>query len=137
MANILVIEDNPSDIFLLRRALIAARCENFNLEVLPDGAQALQLIQSPNGNRPCVILLDLHIPKHDGLEILTALRQSPELNHIHVVVTSHGASPQEQAELQKMGINYRRKPRDLGEFEKLAKDLVMICHGTSTGTEVN
>jgi len=48
-ANILVIEDNPSDIFLLRRALIAAYGENFSLEIVPDGERALELIQSPNG----------------------------------------------------------------------------------------
>jgi CheY-like chemotaxis protein len=130
-ANILVIEDNPSDIFLLRRALVAAHSENFNLEIVPDGERALQLIQSPNGDRPCVILLDLHIPKHDGLEILRALRQSPDLNHIYVLVTTNGASPQEEAELRKMGADYRMKPKDLGEFAKLATDLMTICDGSA------
>ena len=85
------------------------------------------MIQSPNGNRPCVILLDLHIPKHDGLEVLRALRQSRELSHIHVLVTTNSASPQEQAELRKMGVDYRLKPKDLGEFDKLARDLVTFC----------
>jgi CheY-like chemotaxis protein len=127
-ANILVIEDNPSDIFLLRRALIAAYGENFSLEIVPDGERALELIQSPNGNRPCAILLDLHIPKHDGLEILRALRQSPELNHIHVLITTNGASPQEQAELRRMGVDYRLKPKDLAEFATLASDLMKICN---------
>ena len=130
-ANILVIEDNPSDIFLLRRALIAADGENFNLEIAPDGERALQLIQSPNGDRPCVIVLDLHLPKHDGLEILKALRQSPTLSHTHVLVTTNGASPQEQVELRNMGVDYRMKPKDLAEFDKLAKDLMMICNGAA------
>lgn len=132
--NILVIEDNPSDIFLLRRALIAAQGENFNLEVAPDGERALQLIQSPNGDQPCVILLDLHIPKHDGFEILKALRESSGLNRIHVMVTTNGASPQEETELRKMGVAYRLKPKDLAEFTKLATDLVTICQGASASS---
>lgn len=133
-ANILVVEDNPSDIFLLRRALVAAQGENFNLEIAPDGERALQLIRSPNGSQPCVILLDLHIPKHDGFEILKAIRQSPELNRTHVMVTTNAASPQEETELRRMGADYRLKPRDLGEFAKLASDLMTICNGSAKAT---
>jgi CheY-like chemotaxis protein len=125
-AKILVIEDNASDIFLLRRALIAAHGEDFELEIAADGERALQLIHSPNGHSPCVILLDLHLPRHDGFEILEAIRQSPAMSKRHVIVTTNGASPKEESELQTMGIEYRLKPRDLAGFEKLASDLVTI-----------
>ena len=77
---ILVIEDNSSDVFLLRRALIA-QGEDFELEVAADGERALHVIRNRNGEQethPCAILLDLHLPKHDGLEILRAIRQSTD-----------------------------------------------------------
>jgi chemotaxis family two-component system response regulator Rcp1 len=134
-AKILIIEDNSSDVFLLRRALIAMRGENFDLEIAGDGERALQMIDGRNGHRevrPCVILLDLHLPKHDGLEVLRAIRQNPVMSEIRVVVTTNGASPKEVAELRGMGVACRLKPANLREFEQLATDLIAIC----TGTEV-
>jgi len=50
------------------------------------------------------------------------------LNHIHVLITTNGPSPQEQAELRRMGVDYRLKPKDLAEFATLASDLMKICN---------
>ena len=132
-ARIMVIEDSSSDIFLLRRALISMQGKNFDLQVAEDGARALELIHKQDGQKelhPCVILLDLHIPKHDGFEILGALRKHPAMGQIQVVVTTNGASPQEKDELHKMGFDCRPKPRNLQEFDTLAADLMAICDGT-------
>jgi CheY-like chemotaxis protein len=132
-AKILIIEDNSSDVFLLRRALIAMRGENFDLEIAGDGERALQLIDERNGPqemRPCVILLDLHLPKHDGLEILRAIRKNPVMSEIRVVVTTNSASPKEVDELQGLGAGCRLKPTNLREFEQLATDLIAICNGS-------
>jgi CheY-like chemotaxis protein len=129
---IIVIEDNTSDIFLLRRALTAKLGEGFDLEIAPDGEQALHMIQTRAGSgkaQPCVILLDLHLPKHDGLEILHALRQSAILGDVRVVVTTNSASPSEERALKSMGADYRSKPRTLGEFDELAAYLVALCKG--------
>jgi CheY-like chemotaxis protein len=133
-AKILIIEDNSSDVFLLRRALIAMRGENFDLEIAADGERALQMIDGRNGHgdmRPCVILLDLHLPKHDGLEILRAIRQSPVMSETRVVVTTNMASPKEVDELREMGVECRIKPANLREFEQLATDLIAICSGSA------
>jgi CheY-like chemotaxis protein len=133
-AKILIIEDSLSDVFLLRKALTDAR-EDFELEVVPDGEKALQFIHRQRKNMhesvPCVIVLDLHLPKHDGLEILEALRECPALSHIHVVVTTNMASPQETAELRRMGLEYRPKPSKLSEFQRLAADLIALCSGSA------
>ena len=133
-AKILIIEDNSSDVFLLRRALIATEGENFDLEIAVDGEQALQMIDGRNGHeemRPCVILLDLHLPKHDGVEILRAIRRNPILSEIQVVVTTNAASPKEVNELREMGVEFRIKPANLTEFERLAADLIAICSGSA------
>jgi CheY-like chemotaxis protein len=87
-AKLLVIEDNLSDIYILRHAL-GELGEEFDLEVVSDGDVALQFVSDQRANRhdakPCVIVLDLHLPKHDGLEILRAIRYEPALTHVHVV----------------------------------------------------
>lgn len=129
-SKILVIEDNPSDIYILRRALDDLG-EPFELEILTDGAQAIQFVhkqrQRPNDTAPCVIVLDLHIPKHDGFEVLRTIRQEPLLSHIHVVLMTTAASPREEAELRRMGADYRLKPVGFSEYAQLAADLIAIC----------
>jgi CheY-like chemotaxis protein len=131
-ARILVIEDNSSEVFLLRRALLAMKGEDFELEVASDGEAALQFIHRRGREEedyPCVIVLDLHLPKHDGLEILREIRCTPILADVPVLVTTNGVSPKEAEELRKMGADYRLKPRNLAEFAILAADLVTICNG--------
>jgi two-component system, chemotaxis family, response regulator Rcp1 len=129
---ILAVEDNPSDIFVLRRALKALD-ENCELEVLMDGEKALEFVraqrESQHEPHPCVILLDLHLPKHNGIEILQAIRHEPVLNHIHVVVLTTIASPQEEKELNRMGADLRLKPNNLAGFSTLAAELIEICKG--------
>jgi CheY-like chemotaxis protein len=79
-ARVLVIEDNESDIGLLRHAL-DQQGEKYELEILSDGEQALQFVhEHRTGVRepePCVILLDLHLPLYDGMAILRAISPSP------------------------------------------------------------
>jgi len=134
-SKILVIEDNPSDIYILRRALEDLG-EDFELEIVTDGALALQSIRRHRDVRaellPCVILLDLHIPKHDGLEILRSILQEPALNHIHVVLVTTSASPREETELRRLGADYRLKPVGFPGYAELARDLIDICKRMST-----
>jgi len=52
---------------------------------------------------PCVILLDLYLPAHDGMAVLRAIRQAPALEHIHVVVLTAQASPSQEIEIASMG----------------------------------
>jgi CheY-like chemotaxis protein len=134
-SKILVIEDNPSDIYILRRALEDLG-EDFELEILTDGARALQFVHRQREDRadllPCVIVLDLHIPKHDGLEVLRSILQEPALHHIHVVLVTTSASPREEMELRRMGADYRLKPVGLPGYAELARDLIDICKGLQT-----
>jgi CheY-like chemotaxis protein len=132
---ILVVEDSPSDIYILRRALEDLG-EEFDLDIVTDGSRAIQYVhaqrENPHEAHPCVIVLDLHIPKHDGLEVLRSIRQEPVLRHIHVVLLTASASPREEAELRGMGADYRLKPFDLHGYAELAADLIAICKGMLT-----
>lgn len=93
---ILVIEDNPDHVLLIQAALEALPNAR-PLMVMSDGAQALEYIRwlsaAPLPELPCLILLDLKLPKVDGLEILRALRASPAWRHVPVIVLTTSNYP--------------------------------------------
>jgi CheY-like chemotaxis protein len=129
---ILVVEDNQADVFLLRHAL-GEYGEEYQLEVLQDGAEALLFVQQQRimaaDPTPCAIVLDLHLPKHDGAAVLKAIRLEPTLAHIHVVALTSLASPTEESEVRNLGIRlYRSKPTDLDGWISLAGEILEICH---------
>jgi two-component system, chemotaxis family, response regulator Rcp1 len=130
-ARILVIEDNPGDVFLLRYALEAVT-EHFELKVLTDGEQALRFVQEHrlglHPPDPCVIVLDLHLPKYDGMAVLRAVKRAPALEHIDVLVLSGVVSSVEMQELLKLGVRaHSRKPSSLAEFQALAEEIIALC----------
>src|ERR1700676_2216349 len=120
---ILVIEDNVADVFLIRHFL-DQQGDEYRLEVLPDGEAALTFVaEHRSGVRqhgPCVILLDLHLPKYNGIEVLTAIREEPVLNHIQVFILTSDASPAERARIAALGAVCCFKPSDLVAIRALA-----------------
>ena len=135
-AHILLIEDSPVDVQLLRLAL-DQQGQKYKLQVLRDGAEALLFVDqhrtaSMSDPEPCVIILDLHIPKHGGGAVLQAIRRAPVLSHIHILVLTSASSPEEELEARYLGVRlYREKPRDLGEFIEVAQLIFEICKGES------
>jgi len=130
-ARILMVEDNPADVFLLRYALDQQE-EEYILEVLRDGEEAIQFVErqrsaGANGE-PCVIVLDLHLPKHNGAAVLRVIREEPVLAHIHVIALSTLASPREEQELRELSVRlYRTKPTHVDDWIKLAAEIIEIC----------
>lgn len=95
---ILVVEDNAADVSLLRIALDSQR-EEYDLTVLRDGEEALRFVEKRTalGTRePCVILLDLHLPKYDGMEILRALKETASPTHLNILMLSSIARQEEE-----------------------------------------
>jgi CheY-like chemotaxis protein len=127
---LLLIEDNPADTMLLRHAL-DEQDEPYVLEVLRDGESALRYVReqsSRSGPEPCLIILDLHLPRYDGSTVLRAIRSDPELAHVDVAVVTSGATPQEQSAVLGLGVRlYRRKPMNYDETVELARELIEIC----------
>lgn len=138
VAYILVIEDNPGDVELLRLAL-DQQGQEYALKVLRDGSEALDFVHEQRKRglatpKPCVIVMDLHLPKHDGVAVLEAIRSSPVLAHIHVVVLTSCATPLEQDKVRQLGIRfYREKSTDLEEFFDVAEQILAICSGRAAG----
>jgi two-component system, chemotaxis family, response regulator Rcp1 len=120
---ILLVEDNAGDVRLTREALreggIAAE-----LTAVPDGEQALAYLRADGEHadapRPDLILLDLNLPKKNGLEVLEEVRVDPELRRIPVVMLTTSSSSRDVAACYDRGVNcYVVKPLDLDEFTRL------------------
>lgn len=131
-AQIVLIEDNPADAFMLRRALDASGFD-YRMDVLRDGEQALHFVRDyygpACGPTPCVLVLDLHLPKYDGAEVLQAIREEPALAHLKVVALTGMTSREEETKIRSLGVRlYLNKPNDLQGYAALAEDIVAICN---------
>ena len=132
---ILLIEDNPGDVDLLRLALKTARfdCE---LTVLDDGGEAMALVRRQgkysDASAPDLAILDLNIPKNDGIEIIETMRSSEIFRDTQVVVLSSSSSPRDHAKLEKFHIaKYITKPPDLDEFLSIGFQLKQLMVRTA------
>jgi len=131
LSRILVIEDNSADVFMLRHAL-DQHAEPYVLEVLRDGAEAIAFVNlqrtSDAKGEPCVIVLDLHLPKHGGADVLKAIRQEPVLAHVGVVALTTSASPRDEQEVRDLGVRlYKAKPSLIDEWITLAREILDVC----------
>lgn len=118
--HILLLEDNPADIYLLRQALVDAGVD-FEMTVIENGADGLAFARRQGryegGFIPDLAVLDLNLPKGGGESVLAAMRQSKDLDRVPVVMMSSSAAPREQAKLKELGIeHFITKPLDLDAF---------------------
>lgn len=124
-ASILLVEDNPMDVDLALRAFRKRRLTN-PIEVARDGEEALAWIPRwEAGERvPAVILLDLKLPRVDGLEVLRQLKEHPEFRRIPIVVLTTSAENEDVARAYELGVNsYIVKPVDFDKFMEVASQI--------------
>ena len=123
MITILVVEDNPGDVFLIRRAL---KCLGmaYPLTIVDDGQSAVKFLESADreGNSPSLILLDLNLPKIGGASVLDTIRQNPRYKRLPVIVMTSSDSPMDHALVAQLRADhYFRKPSELEGFMKLGQ----------------
>jgi len=129
---ILLVEDNPSDVELALHALKKNNIAN-RIEVVRDGAEALEFIfatgayaDRQNAEHPRVILLDLKLPKVDGLEVLRQIKADPRTRAIPVVVLTSSREDRDIVESYNLGVNsYIVKPVDFEQFTESVRQLGM------------
>ena len=120
MIQVLLAEDNAADVYLIREALRehAVNCE---LRVAADGQEVLEVLTgaSANVSELKLIILDLNLPRHDGIEILERLRNSG-LRNIPIVVLTSSDSQRDRDLAMKLGaVRFLRKPSELEQFLSL------------------
>jgi CheY-like chemotaxis protein len=128
---ILLVEDNPTDEKLTRRALERSGIE-CDVVVARDGVQALDYLHGPDipdgqptGKVPSVVLLDLKLPRVGGLDVIRKIRSDPRTALLPIVVLTASAEQEDIAESYSRGANaYIRKPVDFGAFLEAARTLV-------------
>jgi CheY-like chemotaxis protein len=127
LVRILLVEDNPADVYLFRLALDAAGL-NYELTVIADGAEALAFVQGEGKHAsnppPDLVVLDINLPKSDGIQVLRAIRRNERFANIPVVITSSSPSLPPRAAAEQLDFaRYIRKPPDLEDFLRIGEVL--------------
>ena len=125
---ILLVEDNEHDVFFMKRAFKTAEVSN-TLQVVGDGQEAVDYLAGVGsyGDRhqfplPCVILLDLKLPRKSGLDVLSWMRQQPELRFIVVIVLTTSREQNDIVTSYQLGANaFLVKPNDVLQLIEIVK----------------
>jgi chemotaxis family two-component system response regulator Rcp1 len=124
---ILLVEDNPGDVRLTREALKESKIRN-NLSIVRDGVEAMAFLRREgeyaNAPRPDIILLDLNLPRKDGREVLSEIKEDDNLRRIPVVILTTSDDEHDILESYNLHANcYITKPVDLNRFVTIIKNI--------------
>jgi chemotaxis family two-component system response regulator Rcp1 len=125
---ILLVEDNPGDVRLMREALQQSKKRAHHLNVVNNGEEAMAFLQQQsqyaNELRPDLILLDLNLPFKNGYEVLTEIKQDPQLKNIPVVILTTSNRSEDILRTYNLGADfYLVKPADIDQFNGLVKSI--------------
>ena len=120
---ILLVEDDAVDIMTMQRALKELRINN-QLDIRHNGEEALELLRAPSREEPCIILLDLNMPRMNGIEFLKIIKQDDRFKMIPVVVLTTSREEQDKVESFNLGVaGYMIKPPDYRQFVDVVKTI--------------
>ncbi|WP_103670019.1 response regulator [Pseudanabaena sp. BC1403] len=125
---ILLVEDDPNDVELIQIALDSHNFVN-KIDVVSDGEQAIHYLFGRDGELPIhplprLILLDLKLPKIDGIQVLEMIRSSPRTRNLVVVVMTSSAENRDLKACYDLGVNsYIVKPLDFQQFVEISQQV--------------
>src|SRR5579871_364358 len=125
--DIVLIEDNSADVFLIRRALQEAGL-SFNLRTFKDGEEALQFVETARepATAPDIFLMDWNLPRVHGKEVLRAIGHSGFLNKTPRMVLTSSDSPMDRTDVEGLGGVFVSKPRSLEDFMQIGRHVKSI-----------
>lgn len=120
---ILLVEDDVVDAMTVRRALKDLNVTN-ELIIKGNGEDALEYLRSTNGSHPCIIILDLNMPKMNGIEFLREVKQDPRLRRIPVVILTTSKGEQDRLDTFDMSVaGYMIKPVEYPQFVDVVRNI--------------
>jgi CheY-like chemotaxis protein len=127
VVDVLLVEDDPGDVLMTREAFDHYKIRN-ELHVVTDGEQALQFVRRQGefagAPRPGLIMLDLNLPRRDGLEVLAELKADPELRVIPVVILTTSQAEEDIVRSYALHANaYVTKPVDFERFIEVVRQI--------------
>lgn len=133
-----MVEDSKADVYLIREAIDLAKVDA-DLHVVPDGHRAIQYLQAANDNLgegcPDLVLLDLNLPRKNGVDVLSALRASAYCGHTQVLVVTSSDSIRDRNAVAPLGVaGYFKKPSDYDAFLKLGPLVASLLAGLASGS---
>jgi two-component system, chemotaxis family, response regulator Rcp1 len=133
---LLIVDDNPADVSLTREGLTAAAYPG-RIDSVADGAEALAYLNRKgnfaNAAKPDLVILDLNLPKRDGLAVLAAMKAGPELRKIPVVIFSSSQLVRDIARSYELGANcYINKPGNLRDFFSTMRSIEQFWFGSAS-----
>lgn len=134
--SILLIEDNEGDVLLTQLALEETQIP-ITLTVVKDGHEAIEKLENQmnqTAQSPLdLILLDINMPRKNGHEVLSYLRNSSLLSHVPVVVLTTSSSPKDKALAKQLGVfEFISKPTELSDFFGKISDVITSCYQNRT-----
>jgi CheY-like chemotaxis protein len=123
MKRILIVDDNPADLLLMKEAFAGAGLSHCHCDTARDGEEALRLLRSSQTARVDLVVIDLNLPKTPGAEVVRAIRRDPALAAIPIVVWSSSIIRREAELLNELGVECIIKPNRLEDYEEIGKRL--------------
>jgi len=134
--DILLAEDSEDDVVLIRETLEGTKLVNL-AQVVPDGEQALDYLrqagQYRNAQRPGLVLLDINMPRKNGLEVLEAMKADPKLRMLPVIMLTISGREEDVVRAYANGAcSYIRKPVGFNDFQKLVNQFCLYWAQVAT-----
>lgn len=121
--SILLVEDDRVDAMTVKRALTDIQ-ENNQLDIVQNGEEALIFLRDPKNKRPSIILLDLNMPRMNGIEFLRVIKQEKDLRLIPVIILTTSRAELDRIQSFELGASgYMVKPVDYSEFVEIMKTI--------------
>jgi CheY-like chemotaxis protein len=127
LISVLLVEDDPGDVMLVREAFAADKVGN-TLSVVSDGVEAMRFVRGEGDyagvERPDLVLLDLNLPRKSGAEVLAEIKSDPQLSTIPVVVLTTSQAEEDVLRSYEMHANaYVTKPVDFDRFGEIVRQI--------------
>jgi signal transduction histidine kinase/CheY-like chemotaxis protein len=131
--DIVLVEDNPADVFLMQETLKEAGVQ-YSMKVLEDGEEAIDyfcsIAEAPQ-LKPDLVVLDLNLPKKDGHDVLSTLRGLPYLDKLLIVVLTTSENPEDERKVAAQNAVYIVKPANLGNLSPVLEAMEVACSDIS------